>query len=109
MIYQIRLYYYRYFKSYNAEIKAFMSSHNYQLIEIRKPNKEDWNTSPFKKPKVFEVSIMVFQINKLPIAWTDLKYKVLTIENNRRKNQIRIEIKTTYFKKPHLNFKTSDI
>ncbi len=101
---QIRIIYYRNFKSFDKEIEEFLKSNSYQFIEKRKPNKEDWKESPFKKPPNFEVSLSIIEINGAPVTWTDLKYKVIIGENESHKNQIWLEIKTTYFQKPKLTF-----
>ena len=101
---QIRIIYYRNFKSFNKEIENFLDSNNYQLIDKRKPNKEDWKKSPFKKPPNFKVTFSVVKINGLPVTWTDLKYKVIIGKNENRRKQIWLEIKTTYFQKPKLIF-----
>jgi|TARA_B110000037_G_C16742143_1_gene351653 hypothetical protein len=101
---QIRVIYYRNFKSFDKEIEEFLKSNNYEFIEKRKPNKEDWKNSPFKKPPNFEVSLSVIKINGLPVTWTDLKYKVIIGKNKNNKKKIWLEIKTTYFQKPKLKF-----
>lgn len=101
---QIKVIYYRNFKSFDKEIEDFLESNNYQLIEKRKPNKEDWKKSPFEKPSNFKVTLSVVKINGLPITWVDLKYKVIIGKNENRTKQIWLEIKTTYFQKPKLNF-----
>ena len=101
---QIRVIYYRNFKSFDKEIEEFLKTNNYEFIEKRKPNKEDWKNSPFKKPPNFEVSLSVIKINGLPVTWTDLKYKVIIGKNKNNKKKIWLEIKTTYFQKPKLKF-----
>lgn len=101
---QIRVIYYRNFKSFDKEIEEFLKSNNYEFIEKRKPNKEDWKKSPFKKPPKFKVTFFVIKINGLPVTWTDLKYKVIIGKDENRSKQIWLEIKTTYFQKPKLNF-----
>ncbi len=101
---QIKVIYYRNFKSFDKEIETFLKSNNYQLIEKRKPNKEDWKNSPFEKPPNFKVTLSVVKINGLPVTWTDLKYKVIIGKKENRTKQIWLEIKTTYFQKPKLNF-----
>jgi hypothetical protein len=101
---QVQVIYYRNFKSFDEEIEGFLKSHNYQFIEKRKPNKEDWKKSPFKKPPNFEVSFAVIKINGLPVTWTDLKYKVIIGKNEDKTKKIWLEIKTTYFQKPKLKF-----
>ncbi|PWG06914.1 hypothetical protein [Polaribacter aquimarinus] len=101
---QIKVIYYRNFKSFEIEIENFLESHNYQLIEKRNPNKEDWKKSPFEKPPNFKVTLSVIKINGLPVTWTDLKYKVIIGKKENRTKQIWLEIKTTYFQKPKLNF-----
>ena len=101
---QIRVIYYRNFKSFDKEIEEFLKSNNYEFIEKRKPNKEDWKNSPFKKPPNFEVSLSVIKINGLPVTWTDLKYKVIIGKNKNNTKKIWLEVKTTYFQKPKLKF-----
>lgn len=102
---QIRVIYYRNFKSFDKEIEEFLKSNNYEFIEKRKPNKEDWKNSPFKKPPNFEVSLSIIKINGIPVTWTDLKYKVIIGKKNENKTKkIWLEIKTTYFQKPKLKF-----
>ena len=102
---QIKVIYYRNFKSFDKEIEEFLESNNYQLIEKRKPNKEDWKKSPFEKPPSFKINLSVVKINGLPVTWTDLKYKVIIGKNENRTKRIWLEIKTTYFQKPKLKFK----
>jgi hypothetical protein len=89
---QIRVIYYRNFKSFDKEIEEFLKSNNYEFTEKRKPNKEDWKNSPFKKPPNFEVSLSVIKINGLPVTWTDFKYKVIIGKNKTKK--IWLEIKS---------------
>lgn len=101
---QIRVIYYRNFKSFDKEIEEFLKSNNYEFIEKRKPNKEDWKNSPFKKPPNFEVSLSIIKINGIPVTWTDLKYKVIIGKNENKTKKIWLEIKTTYFQKPKLKF-----
>ena len=101
---QGRILYYRHFKSYDKEIVDFLKTHNYEFIEKRKPNNEDWQKSPFKKPPVFEMSFPSIRINGLPVTWTGLRYKVITGSKQNKTKRIWLEIKTTYFKKPVLNF-----
>jgi hypothetical protein len=101
---QIRVINYRNFKSFDKEIEEFLKSNNYEFIEKRKPNKEDWKNSPFKKPSNFEVSLSVIKINGLPVTWTDLKYKVIIGKNKNNTKKIWLEVKTTYFQKPKLKF-----
>tara|TARA_R110002050_G_scaffold585_2_gene4214 strand:- start:51 stop:425 length:375 start_codon:yes stop_codon:yes gene_type:complete len=102
---QIRVIYYRNFKSFDKEIEEFLKTNNYEFIEKRKPNKEDWKKSPFKKPPNFEVSLSLIKINGMPVTWTDLKYKVIIgKKNENRTKKIWLEIKTTYFQKPKLKF-----
>ncbi|WP_339885847.1 hypothetical protein [Polaribacter vadi] len=102
---QIRVIYYRNFKSFDKEIEEFLKTNNYEFIEKRKPNKEDWKKSPFKKPPNFEVSLSLIKINGIPVTWTDLKYKVIIGKKNENKTKkIWLEIKTTYFQKPKLKF-----
>jgi hypothetical protein len=102
---QIRVIYYRNFKSFDKEIEEFLKNNNYEFIEKRKPNKEDWKKSPFKKPPNFEVSLSLIKINGIPVTWTDLKYKVIIGKKNENKTKkIWLEIKTTYFQKPKLKF-----
>jgi hypothetical protein len=101
---QVRVLYYRNFKSFDKEIEEFLKSNNYEFIEKRKPNKEDWKKSPFKKPPNFEVSISIIKINGVPVTWTDLKYKVIIGKNKNNTKKIWLEIKTTYFQKPKLEF-----
>lgn len=102
---QIRVIYYRNFKSFDKEIEEFLKSNNYEFIEKRKPNKEDWKNSPFKKPPNFEVSLSIIKINGIPVTWTELKYKVIIGKKNENKTKkIWLEIKTTYFQKPKLKF-----
>jgi len=101
---QVRVIYYRNFKSFDREIEGFLKSNNYQFIEKRKPNKEDWKKSPFKKPPNFEVSLSIIKINGIPITWTNLKYKVIIGKNKNHTKKIWLEIKTTYFQKPKLKF-----
>ncbi|PHR70995.1 MAG: hypothetical protein COA67_07290 [Lutibacter sp.] len=101
---QIRVIYYRNFKSFDREIEEFLKSNNYEFIEKRKPNKEDWKKSPFKKPPNFKVSLSVIKINGVPVTWTDLKYKVVIGKNEKNTKKIWLEIKTTYFQKPKLKF-----
>ena len=101
---QVRVLYYRNFKSFDTEIEEFLTSKNYQLIEKRKPNKDDWKKSPFKKPPDFQISLSIVKINGVPVTWTDLKYKVIIGKNQNETNKIWLEIKTTYFQKPKLKF-----
>jgi len=101
---QIRVINYRNFKSFDKEIEEFLKSNNYEFIEKRKPNKEDWKNSPFKKPPNFEISLSVIKINGIPVTWTDLKYKVIIGKNENKTKKIWLEIKTTYFQKPKLKF-----
>jgi hypothetical protein len=101
---QIRVINYRNFKSFDKEIEEFLKSNNYEFIEKRKPNKEDWKNSPFKKPPNFEVSLSIIKINGIPVTWTDLKYKVIIGKNENKTKKIWLEIKTTYFQKPKLKF-----
>jgi hypothetical protein len=101
---QIRVLYYRNFKSFEGEIEEFLKSHNYEFIEKRNPNKEDWKKSPFKKPPNFKVSLSIIKINGIPVTWTDFKYKVIIGRNQNKTKQIWLEIKTTYFQKPKLKF-----
>ena len=101
---QVRVLYYRNFKSYDGEIEDFLKSHDYKFIEKRKPNNEDWKKSPFKKPPDFEISFSSIKINGLPVTWTDLKYKVIIGENKNQAKEVWLEIKTTYFQKPRLKF-----
>jgi hypothetical protein len=101
---QIRVIYYRNFKSFDKEIEEFLKSNNYEFIEKKKPNKEDWKNSPFKKPPNFEVSLSIIKINGIPVTWTDLKYKVIIVKNENKTKKIWLEIKTTYFQKPKLKF-----
>ena len=101
---QVKVIYYRNFKSFDREIEEFLTSKNYKLIEKRKPNKDDWKKSPFKKPPDFQISISIVKINGVPVTWTDLKYKVIIGKNQNETNKIWLEIKTTYFQKPKLKF-----
>ena len=102
---QIRVIYYRNFKSFDKEIEELLKSNNYEFIEKRKPNKEDWKNSPFKKPPNCEVSLSIIKINGIPVTWTDLKHKVIIGKKNENKTKkIWLEIKTTYFQKPKLKF-----
>ncbi len=102
---QIRVIYYRNFKSFDKEIEEFLKINNYEFIEKRKPNEEDWKKSPFKKPPNLEVSLSLIKINGIPVNWTDLKYKVIIGKKNENKTKkIWLEIKTTYFQKPKLKF-----
>ena len=101
---QIRVIYYRNFKSFDKEIEEFLKSNNYEFIKKRKPNKEDWKNSPFKKPPNFEISLSIIKINGIPVTWTDLKYKVIIGKNENKTKKIWLEIKTTYFQKPKLKF-----
>jgi len=101
---QVRVLYYRNFKSFDTEIEEFLTSKNYQLIEKRKPNKDDWKNSPFKKPPDFQVSLSIVKINGVTVTWTDLKYKVIIGKNKNETKKIWLEIKTTYFQKPKLKF-----
>ena len=101
---QVRVIYYRNIKSFDKEIEEYLKHHNYEFIECRKPNKEDWKKSPFKKPPNFDVSLSVIKINGIPVTWTDLKYKVIIGQNNQQKKSIWLEIKTVFFQKPQLTF-----
>ena len=101
---QVRILYYRYFKSFDKEIEEFLKSNNYEFIEKRKPNKEDWKKSPFKKPPKFKVRLSLIKINGVPVTWTDLKYKVIIGKNKNNTKKIWLEIKTTYFQKPKFKF-----
>lgn len=101
---QIRILYYRNFKSFDKEIEEFLRLHNYKLIEKRSPNKVDWKESPFKKPPNFKVSLYTVKINGIPITWTDFRYKVIIVTNGNKVKQVWLEIKTTYFQKPKLKF-----
>ena len=101
---QVKVLYYRNFKSFDSEIEKFLKSNNFELVETRKPNKEDWKKSPFKKPPNFEISLSIIKINGIPVTWTDLKYKVIIGKNENKRKKIWLEIKTSYFQKPKLKF-----
>ena len=101
---QVKVLYYRNFKSFDSEIEKFLKSNNFKLVETRKPNKEDWKKSPFKKPPNFEISLSIIKINGIPVTWTDLKYKVIIGKNENKRKKIWLEIKTSYFQKPKLKF-----
>lgn len=101
---QIRVLYYRNFKSFNKEIEEFLKSNNYEFVENRKPTQEDWKKSPFEQPSDLEISFVIIRVNGLPVTWTDLKYKIIFGEHNNQITKIWMEIKTTYFQKPQLKF-----
>lgn len=99
---QTKLLYRRHLKSYRMEIETYLKSHGFTLEDSHSPNKNDWNNSPFVKPPVFRLSLVVISINGSPVTWTDKKYKIIeTLEGKR----LWLEIETTYFRKPILTFK----
>lgn len=101
---QFILVYRRYFKSYNEEIISFLTSKNLCYDSSYNPSKLDWQKSPFQKPPDFKVGFSFIRINGVNIDWSKEKYKIIeTIEGQ----MFWLEIETTYFKKPILNFRPS--
>ena len=102
---QIRLFYNRYLRTYRIEIKNFLSSKGFELIDTRYPNDADWSRSPFSKPPQIGLLLAFVTINGRIVSWTNLEYLIVEGEKQQNQREFWIEIKTTYFQKPILAFR----
>ena len=98
---QLRLFYNRNLRTYKNEIRTFLESKNYVLVDTISPNDKDWQRSPFSKPVKFEFSFLLTH----PLNWNNTEYFKIIGNKGEKNQEFWIEINTTYFHKPVLTFK----
>ena len=104
VIVQVRMIYLRYFKSFHTDSIEYLSLRNLEFIASRKPNIKDWENSPFKRVKDFEISFVNITIAGVPVNFTTKKYRLITYRQKEKEKQLWLEIQTSFFKKTKLNF-----
>ena len=92
------LHYNRYFRNYDKEINSYLSRNGLTFSRKHKPTNEDWENSPFEKPKLFSISIITVNYE----SFSAKKYRIIDTFQN---NKIWLEITTTFFCKPKIIFK----
>ncbi|MOA18596.1 hypothetical protein D3C78_1389250 [compost metagenome] len=69
------------------------------------PTEEDWKGSPFKQPAKYGVSFSVIKFMGLSMNFTDVHHLIVYTRSSRNKEKIVwVEIRTTLFVKPKLQF-----
>jgi hypothetical protein len=101
---QTRLFYDRYLKSYKKDFKEYLRERGYEYIDKWDPAKDDWNHSPFVKPPVFSISLVITE----PIQWTKIEYYILIAKKSDKYKEFWVEITTSYFRKTKLIFKAGN-
>jgi len=94
------LLYNRYLKSYKKEFKEYLKEIGYEYIDTWDPAEDDWNHSPFVKPPVFSISLVV----TTPIQWTKVKYYIVIGKKSDYYKEFWVEITTSYYKNTNLKF-----
>ncbi len=103
---QLKLLNNRYLRGYKKEINEELERRGLRLAEINYPNKLDWKASPFRKPKTFQIKLLIITINGMIVTWNKKDHKIITAVNKQNKERlIWLEVDTTYFQKPYLSFK----
>lgn len=98
---QLRLFYNRNLRTYKNEIRTYLESKNYVLVDTISPNDKDWQRSPFKKPPKLGFSFIYTRPNN----WSKTEYLKIIGSKGEKLQEFWIEIKTTYFHKPVITFK----
>ena len=98
---QTRLLIDRYLKSYRREFKEYLRQSGYEYVDTWDPGKDDWNHSPFVKPPVFTISLVV----TTPVQWTKVEYYIIIAKKSDKYKEFWVEITTSYFRKTKLIFK----
>lgn len=98
---QTRLLYDRYLKSYKREFKEYLRQSGYEYVDTWDPGKDDWNHSPFVKPPIFSISLVV----TTPVQWTKVEYYIIIAKKSDKYKGFWVEITTSYFRKTKLIFK----
>ena len=101
---QIKLLYDRYLKSYKNEFNEYLRATGYEYIDTWDPAEYDWNHSPFIKPPVFSVSLIV----TTPLQWTKVEYYIVIGKKSDKYKEFWVEITTSYLKKTKLIFKSGN-
>lgn len=103
---QVIVIYNRHFRGYNKEIVDFLQGKSLKLRETYSPTEQDWIRSPFERPKMFEMSLVLLTINGIPIQWKHKSYLIVIAESKKGKHErYWLEINTIYFQKPKLSFR----
>lgn len=69
------------------------------------PTEEDWKTSPFKQPPKYSVSLAAINFMGLSMRFSDIHHLIVYTLTSRYKEKIVwVEIRTTLFLKPKLQF-----
>lgn len=98
---QVRLIYFRYICSYKDEIQKYLNPKGFKLVDTFYPRREDWEHSPYKKPPIFTITL-----GCLPHGFTKTEYLVIIAKTTSEKyREFWLEITTTQFCKPVLNFR----
>ena len=101
----LRLFHRRYIKTYRKEIWGYCGSMGLNCNLIMVPTEENWKTSPFKQPPKFSVSFISLNFMGFPMRFTDIHHLIVYTQTSRYKEKIVwVEIKTTLFVKPKLQF-----
>jgi len=103
MYQQLRLLYNRYIRTFEDEIFEYLDQKGFEFVESVHPNHKDWSKSPFTKPYSF------FGLSINHARWTAKKYMIIIGQKKNMKQAFWMELKTTYFKKPIITFRESNL
>nr|WP_321453164.1 hypothetical protein [uncultured Carboxylicivirga sp.] len=100
----------RYFRSFDKEIFNYIEKKGLNISEISYPNKLDWKSGPFKEPSSISFSFGFINLFGFITTWTKKEYKLIHAISSKGKPRLFwLEIETSFFSKPELNFKESKI
>lgn len=98
---QIRLTYNRYVRTYKNETRTYLSEKGINFVETNSPKGSDKNRNPFKED--LQISFGPYTRG---ITWTKYEYLIIVGEKDDKYQEFWLELKTTYFRKPKLTFKS---
>jgi hypothetical protein len=101
------LFYNRNLRTYKIEIREWLQTQQFELVDTRFPTTKDWINGPFVKPS--SVSSPIDYIPDSGMKYKDKDYIVIIGKNQKGYREFWLEIESEMGSKPILNFRTGKV
>lgn len=94
-------------RTYKVEIREWLHTQQFELVDTRFPTTKDWVNGPFVKPS--SISSPLDYIPDSGMKYKDKDYSVIIGKNQKVHSEFWLEIKSGFESKPILNFRLGKV
>lgn len=98
------LFYHRNLRTYKDEIREWLQTQSFELVDTRYPTNQDWIKSPFLKPSKFDEPLNFISDSGMKPRHKD--YLIIIGKDKNRYKEFWMEIDTRFGSEPKLNFRS---